>query len=291
MKLILSTALLCVISTNAFASDITLDLRVTGNDQKLTLSGKTNLPPKTILAANVINPTDQGGDGFTASAKAAVLADQVIQFGPFSKAGGRLSPGVYEVTVATALAALQPQEVQPFFGAHGGSLTGRQILTLEGTSERIFWQTLQFKINPDGSISDSPPNPPRNPPSDQHTIGSADEKWQKIKSADGREIYVMTNGSYNQLGCCSAKMFRTYLVANLPESDIVGAPQSVMTEVEGDCEARQYHVLGTLFFAGKNRSGMAMENTESEEFERKLIPGSPFEKAFDLLCKIAREQK
>jgi len=36
---------------------------------------------------------------------------------------------------------------------------------------------------------------------------------------------------------------------------------------------------------------MTMESTPSENVERKLVPNSPFEKAFDMLCKIASEQK
>jgi Surface-adhesin protein E len=113
--------------------------------------------------------------------------------------------------------------------------------------------------------------------------GQADDKWQTVQS-DGQEIFVMTNGYY------SGSVFRTYIVANLPESDVVGAPQSVMHEIEGNCETRRYHVLGHLFFAGKNRSGMAMESTPPEDFERELVPNSPFEKAFDMLCKPAKER-
>ncbi len=285
MKPILWIALLSVISTRAFASDITLDLSVTVNDQELTITGKTNLPPKTILMANVANPRDQGGDGFKASAKAAVSANQTIQFGPFSKAGGRLSPGVYKVTVGTAMAALQPQEVQPFFGAHGGSLTGRQVLTLGGTSERIFWQTLQFKINTDGSISSSPPNPSSNPPSDEHAIGSTDEKWQKVQGTDPA-IYAMTNVGFSQGG-----IVVMYIVENLPESDIVDAPQSVEYDIWGNCAARQYTVISSLFYSEKNRGGYPVGDTGAEDVERKVIPGSPLEKAFDMLCKIASERR
>jgi hypothetical protein len=283
VKRVFWIAVLSVVSIKAFATDITLDLSVTGSSQSLTLNGKTNLPPKTLLAANLVNPIDQGGDGFKASAKAAVSANQTIQFGPFSKAGGRLSPGVYKVTVGTAMAALQPQEVQPFFGAHGGSLTGSHVLTLEGTVERMFWQTLQFNINPDGSIGIPAPNNPR--------PNAAGEVWQKVQGTDP-EVYVMTNGAYNQPGCCSAKMFRTYLVSNLPESDIVGAPQSVETEIEGDCETGHYNQISSVFFAGKNRSGTPSEViTEPEVVVRKVIPGSLFEKAFNMLCEIAKEQK
>lgn len=294
MKRIFWIALLCAASINAFASDITLDLRVSGDDQRLTVSGKTNLPPKTILAANVAHSGDHGGDGFTASLKGEVSDNQVVQFGPYYKDGGLLPPGVYMVTVATVTAAKQPQEIQPFFGAHGVSLTGRQVVTLEGTSERIYWQTLDFRINPDGSISSPAPSNSlaNNSLPSEHLVGqdsfaggSPDAKWQRVHSDDRQEILVMTNGIVSRSG------FHTYIVENLPESDIVGAAQSVMTEVEGSCETRHYHVRGSLFFEGKNRTGMPMEDTDSEEFERKLIPGSPFEKAFDLLCQIGKEQK
>jgi hypothetical protein len=50
-------------------------------------------------------------------------------------------------------------------------------------------------------------------------------------------------------------------------------------------------VLGSLFFAGKNRSGVAMQQLPAEDVERKVAPDSLFEKAFDLLCNIAREQR
>jgi hypothetical protein len=276
VKRIVRIALLCAVPLNAFASDITLDLSVTGNSQSLTLTGKTNLPPKTILMANVVNPIDQGGDGYTASAKTAVSANQDVQFSPFSKAGGRLSPGTYKVTVATALAALQPQEVQSFFGVHGGSLTGRQVLTLEGTSERIFWQTLEFKINPDGSIGNPAPSNPR--------PNAAGEVWQKVQGTDPA-IYVMTNVGFSQGG-----IVVMYIVENLPESDIVDAPQSVEYDIWGNCAARQYTVISSLFYSEKNRGGYPVGDTGAEDVERKVIPGSPLEKAFDMLCEIAREQ-
>lgn len=162
-------------------------------------------------------------------------------------------------------------------------------------------QTFQFKINPDSSISNPPSS--NSPPSkremgvDGLAGGSPDDVWQKVQN-DGREIYVMTNGRYYKTNPPlstaehhSGYGFATYIVANLPESTIVGAPQSVMHQVEGNCETRHYSVLGSLFFAGKNRSGMPMESTPPENVERKLVPNSPFEKAFDMLCKIATEQK
>jgi len=143
-------------ATNASEPDITLDLDVIGNDQKPILNVKTNLPPKTILMANLANPINQGGDGYFGQAKGAVADNQIVQFGPFSKTGDNLSPGTYLLTVSTVVADLQPKEVQAFFGVHGEGLMGRQVLTLPGTLERLVLQKFQFKINPDGSIDNLP---------------------------------------------------------------------------------------------------------------------------------------
>lgn len=125
-----------------------------------------------------------------------------------------------------------------------------------------------------------------------HTIGSKDDVWEKVES-NGRSIYVQTNGFFYRKPQYNGYGFHTFIVSNLPESTIVGAPQSVMNDVQGNCETRTFNVLGSLFFAGKDRTGVAMNNLPAETVERKLVKNSPFEKAFDMLCKIARtpEQK
>ncbi len=178
--------------------------------------------------------------------------------------------------------------------------TGRRTVAIV-TFDVTPGQTFQFKINPDSSISNPPPN---NPAPSKHEMGvdglaggSPDDIWQKVQS-DGREIYFMTNGRYfttnpplSTAEHHSGYGFATYIVANLQESTIVGAPQSVMNSVEGNCETRHYSALGSLFFAGKNRSGLPMQDVPAENVERTLVPNSPFEKAFDMLCKIATEQK
>lgn len=158
---------------NAAALDITLDLNAIGNDQRPILNIKTNLPPKTILMASLANPMDLGGDGYFGQAKASVQANQVVQFGPFSKGGGRLSPGIYQVTASTVMAGLQPGEVQQFFGPHGERLTGPLVSTLPGTSERGVSQRFEFKINPDGSIGSLSPSSP--PPIDPASSGPRQE--------------------------------------------------------------------------------------------------------------------
>jgi len=288
VKRIFWLAFIYITSTNVAASEVTLDLSVIGNNQKLVLSIKTNFPPKTILMASLANPVNQGGDGYFGQAKASVSDNQIAEFGPFSKNGATLSPGTYQVTITNVMSALQPKETQSFFGKNGDSLSGQHVSTLAGTSERIVTQTFRLKINPDGSINNT--SFKNNSLSDEHTIGSADDVWQKFESG-GKEIYVKTNSFFYDKKHYSGTGFHTYLVANLPESNIVGAPQSVMNDLEGNCETRTFHVLGTLFFAGKDRSGVAMKAMPAENIERKLVPKSAFEKAFDMLCKIARSRE
>jgi hypothetical protein len=124
-----------------------------------------------------------------------------------------------------------------------------------------------------------------NPAPSNPAPNAAGDVWQKVQGTDP-EIYVMTNVGFSQGG-----IVVMYIVENLPESDIVDAPQSVEYDIWGNCAARQYTVIASLFYSGKNRGGYPVGDTGAEDVERKAIPGSPLEKAFDMLCKIAREQK
>jgi hypothetical protein len=282
-------ALLCVLPSNAFASDVTMTLSVSGNDKPLLIF-KTNLPPKSVLMVSVANPIDKGGDGYFAQQQGQVTEDQTIRIGPFTKSGGSLSVGKYQITVQTIMAALQPQEVQPFFGIHGEKLTGPQIALLPGTLERSFSASFQIIVRSGEAQSAAPPT-------DQHTIGSPDDKWQKVPGVTP-ELFIMTSGRYfttnpplSTAEHHSGYGFITNIVANLPESTTVGAPQSVMVQLEGNCESQHYSVLGSVFFAEKNRSGVAMQSTQAENIEKKLVPGSPIEKALTMLCTLAREQR
>lgn len=83
-----------------------------------------------------------------------------------------------------------------------------------------------------------------------HTIGSKDDVWERVES-NGQYIYVQINGFFYRKPKYAGYGFHTYIVANLPESTIVGAPESVMSAVEGSCETRTFHVLGTFFLPEK----------------------------------------
>jgi len=114
MRWLCAIGLLGVVSLSAFASDITMDLSLSGNGKPI-LNARTNLPPKAMLMATLVNPVNRGGDGYFAQVKGEVAADQIARFGPFTKNGERLAPGTYQVTVSTVMAALQPSEIQSFF--------------------------------------------------------------------------------------------------------------------------------------------------------------------------------
>ena len=140
-------------SEGEITSNVAPGIEVIQNSQELILELKTNLPPKTNLMATIVNPINQGGDGYDGQAQAEVQNNQIARFGPFSNDGNRLLPGIYVVSISSIMAALQPKEVQQYIGEHGERLTGSSVMTLPGTQEKIFWQTFKFKLNPDGSAS------------------------------------------------------------------------------------------------------------------------------------------
>lgn len=281
---------LCVLPLSAFASEVTMSLGMIGNQEPVLILS-TNLPPKSLVMVSLANPISKSGSGYFAQEKGQVATDHTIRIGPFTNHGDPLSPGKYEVTVGTVMATLQPQEVQSFFGDHGERLTGPKTLFLPGTSERYFSTIFEIDVSSGAEQNNVPPQ------SGQNTIGSADDKWQRVPGLIP-ELFIMTNGRYfttnpplSTIDHHSGYGWVTNIVANLPDSTTVGAPQSVMVQIEGNCESQHFSVLGSVFFAGKNRSGVAMDSTPAENVEKKLVTGSPVEKAFNMLCAIAREQK
>jgi hypothetical protein len=82
--------------------------------------------------------------------------------------------------------------------------------------------------------------------------------------------------------------FYTVMIVNLPESDIVGAPQSERIRVEGECQSRTYQIMGVVPYAGKDGGGMPdvdSADTEPEGVLRKVMPDTHMWHVFDLVCK------
>lgn len=85
----------------------------------------------------------------------------------------------------------------------------------------------------------------------------------------------------------TAGQFRTAIVENLPESNIVGAPQSMEIQILGDCQTKTFQVWGVLPYDGKMRAGSpeAQLATGPEEVTRRVETGSPMERVFHVVCK------
>jgi hypothetical protein len=113
------------------------------------------------------------------------------------------------------------------------------------------------------------------------------EVWQKLND----NMSVQTNALFFTKSADSYTGFRTNIVTNLPESGIVGAPQSSELWVEGNCDNRTFHVIQNMLYSEKWRGGYPVHNFQNENFIRKVQKGSSFEKAFDFMCKIARTKK
>jgi uncharacterized protein len=121
------------------------------------------------------------------------------------------------------------------------------------------------------------------------------EVWEIFKDAT-KQILVRTNGFFYDRKSYSGTGFRTNVTYDLPESEIVGAAQSVEYVVEGYCEDKIYTILSTVFFSGKGCtvekgcSGFPMQTLSADGLKRKLVSGSAFEKAFNSLCRIAQSK-
>lgn len=132
------------------SSSIEVDLTfkvVINPDGSATIQAASNLPDGTQLLGNVAQkPTGtpkrfngyQGGQTQTLSGGTAV-------FGPYSKQGGELPKGKYDVTVTMPIAANQPEAVKAIIGPHGENLTGSQVEHEYGNAFVMVEHTLTVK--------------------------------------------------------------------------------------------------------------------------------------------------
>lgn len=82
--------------------------------------------------------------------------------------------------------------------------------------------------------------------------------------------------------------FETVMIINLPESDIVGAPQSERIQIQGNCRSRTYQIMGVLPYSGKNGGGLPDVDsaaTEPEGVLRKVMQKSLIWDVFNVACK------
>jgi hypothetical protein len=77
----------------------------------------------------------------------------------------------------------------------------------------------------------------------------------------------------------------TFIAENLPESDIIGAPESTKIEIDGDCQAKTYAIFSEFEFSGKMGTGGILGIHNFEPVLRNVMPGTPMDKLFEIGCK------
>jgi hypothetical protein len=106
--------------------------------------------------------------------------------------------------------------------------------------------------------------------------------WMTIHGADEPVSFQISKGMVG------AGNFRTNIIMNLPESDVVGAPQSAKMMVEGECQSKTYVIDTITDFAGKMGSGLIttgfVGGDDFERVARRVPPNSPMERVFATLC-------
>jgi hypothetical protein len=112
--------------------------------------------------------------------------------------------------------------------------------------------------------------------------------------ADGTTWATVRPGTDEQVSIRmfpSAPTFRTVLIANR-DTDILNGPQSDKIQLEGNCGARTFEIMGDEGMSGRNGSGYGMETASWGDLVdaqggrqiHKVSPGSNVEIALKLLC-------
>ena len=122
------------------AVTFTIDAVVNG-DGTVSLTAASNLPDGTELGGHVSAEGGYRGSG------SAVLQDGKASFGPFSKDGGALPAGTYEVNVTMPIARNQPEAVKAIIGEHGENLTGPQVQHDDITGDAVVSATKEVVID------------------------------------------------------------------------------------------------------------------------------------------------
>lgn len=107
--------------------------------------------------------------------------------------------------------------------------------------------------------------------------------WATVLPRTQRQVSVLMHPS--------APTFRTILIANR-DTDIANGPLSDKIQIEGDCAAHTYEIMGNEGMSGLNGTGYSMEDVGWSELTdaqggrviRKALPGSNVEIAFKLMC-------
>ena len=142
-RLLSALAFTLSLAGSAFAldGDVTLTLKVAKQkDNRVQLSGKTNLPPGTKVMLSVEEKMD---NGFMGQSSCFIADDGTFESESFGPNGG-LSHGRYVANATMPIPAVQPANVKRIIGDKGEKLTGP--LVEKGTFGVTVSQTTAFSI-------------------------------------------------------------------------------------------------------------------------------------------------
>jgi hypothetical protein len=106
--------------------------------------------------------------------------------------------------------------------------------------------------------------------------------WIGVKKLN-LKFQVFSNGIGTVTGA-----FQTTIIERLPEGDIIQAPQSEMMQIKGDCSSKSYQIWGMSF---TDPNGFFQDMSEPEDVARRVMPGTPIEIVFGLICKSTEASK
>jgi hypothetical protein len=121
-----------------------------------------------------------------------------------------------------------------------------------------------------------------------YAAAQAPEQWITINS--NMKFLIAQAGAGTESDGLVIKMFEAHIIENLPESDAVGAPESVRMTIRGDCRAKVYGVGEILTYSGKmardsDALGGFAAGSDYADATRRVEPGTVMEKVFEAGCK------
>ena len=208
------------------------------------IEASTNLPDGTKLQASLQPPlaTCRPNCGYVWERDLRVVGGK-FTIGPF---GSNLAVGTYTLVITSPLAELQPKSVQVVIGAHGEHLKGQftKAEIVPGVGPTFYLKA---------SIGMVASNAQQNSPVASEPTKPLLNKEQGIVTLpNGNKLETLADGTVwavlhplDQLlaiqvtdAMPTVSVFRTTIIINLPESDIVNAPQSERIQIEGECQSR-----------------------------------------------------
>lgn len=113
-------------------------------------------------------------------------------------------------------------------------------------------------------------------------LSYAETTWKDVvwlKGDHKSNIYYGSGYLLNNSG-----VFHVYIMNDIPRSDIIGAAESMVTEVQGDCASKEFSLVGSLFFSGEKATGAPVGSMDGDFYVRRMSRQSKFYNIFKSIC-------